>query len=427
MTINSDSIKNAKVKKAINNLIFKQSFFSSIILQQKIVEDNTMPTFSVDGTTLRYNDEFANSLKHEEICAVIIHEVLHLVLLHHCRMGNRDHKLFNMAADYAINPQIVNAFDSVKFPYKLPKGCLIDSRFNNMNAEDIYRILEKEKKDKKDKPGNQGQPKPGDSKGKPGGETKDDSNSPGQPSGNNGDKPSNEEPTSFGEFTQAKDIQVAEETIKIQTKQAANLSKACGQTPLGGILDIIEEAQKPRYDWRETLARFVSEICAKDYTFNRANPRHLSRGIILPTLYSRTFGKVIVLVDSSGSMFREIAALLNEITSCFEMMSEDNQKCELTVIYCDAQVNGIQTFTAGDDIKLEVRGGGGTALAPGFDYIRDKLNDECECCFILTDGYVSDIHKINQANPPYACFWGMTCANNNFNPIFGEKFQIISI
>ncbi len=402
MKTNSDSIKNLKVKKAVSGLIFSQSFFSSIILQQKIIEDNSMPTFSVDGTTLRYNDEFANSLTHENLQFVLIHEVLHLVLLHHCRMGNRNHKIFNMAADYAINPQLVAA------GFKTPKGVLLDSRFSNLNAEDIYKILyEEDKKKKKD-----GKSDEDKQEGKP------SDKSGGQPSDNPGDTPS------FGEFSPAQDIQTSEETIKIQVTQAINLAKACGQLPGSNLIQIIEEAHKPVYNWAETLSRFLSEVCAKDYSFTRANKRFLHRGIILPTLDGQTTGKIVIAIDVSGSIQSgEISIMVNEVKSCLDCLLDDKGGVEIAVMYFDTKIQNVQIFD-NTDVKPEIRGGGGTDIGCVFKYIDDNPEyQDCAACIVMTDGY----GPVGNLIPDYPVIFMLNMNNPSFLPGFGEVHKFNNI
>ena len=91
------TIKHNKVRDAVNNIIQNHAFYATILMQQNIIEDNSSknPTFYVDGKNLAYNSKFADSISFDEVKGVLIHEVMHLVLLHHCRMGKRDSKIWN--------------------------------------------------------------------------------------------------------------------------------------------------------------------------------------------------------------------------------------------------------------------------------------------------------------------------------------------
>jgi predicted metal-dependent peptidase len=370
------NIKNKKVRDGINSLILSHPFFASILLQQEVVEDNNMPTFAVDGKALFYNDDFANALNHDQTRAVLAHEVLHIVLLHHCRLGKRDPKLFNEAADLAINPELEKA------GFKLPRDIkdkdgkvifdkpLIDPRFDNMSAEDIYRILEKEQKQNGgggNNKGGAGQNPPGNNKPSPG--------------GNKG--------SSFGDVIAAKNPAQQEKETKVQINQAESFSKMCGKNPYN-IERLIQNNKSEIHDWREIVNRFVSEAYPKDYSWNKPNKRFLQRGIILPSLDGKVTGKFVIACDTSGSVGNsELRGMVSEIYNCLETILEDNPNIELPIIYCDAQVHSVDILTDTND-KTIPRGGGGTSFLPVFEYIKnDKTGifDGIKGLIYITDGY----------------------------------------
>jgi predicted metal-dependent peptidase len=57
------------------------------------------------------------------------------------------------------------------------------------------------------------------------------------------------------------------------------------------------------------------------------------------------------------------------------------------VVYCDAQVAGVDEYTP-EDFPVTIRsvGGGGTSFKPVFDWIDTNAIDP-ECVVYLTDGY----------------------------------------
>ena len=59
--------------------------------------------------------ETIEDLAPKELEAVLAHEVLHCALGHHCRRGERDPKLWNEAADLAINSILVANGGSASF------------------------------------------------------------------------------------------------------------------------------------------------------------------------------------------------------------------------------------------------------------------------------------------------------------------------
>jgi predicted metal-dependent peptidase len=67
-----------------------------------------------------------------------MHELLHVVFLHFARMEGRDHKKWNYATDYAINLLLNNKEVTSTLVLKMPKGGLLDPKYRNMSAEQIY-------------------------------------------------------------------------------------------------------------------------------------------------------------------------------------------------------------------------------------------------------------------------------------------------
>src|SRR5215467_7768883 len=126
-----------KLTRARTQLLLNQPFFGTLCLRLKLIS-GPVPTMATDGRRIVYDPAFVNSLPPAELEAVLAHEVLHCALGHHCRRGQRDPRLWNEAADLAINPLLVaNGFS-------LPAGALIDPDFDNLSAEEIYaRLLQK--------------------------------------------------------------------------------------------------------------------------------------------------------------------------------------------------------------------------------------------------------------------------------------------
>lgn len=464
------TIQNKKVRDAVNNIIQNHAFYATILMQQNIKEDNSAknPTFYVDGKNLGYNSKFADSLTFDEVKGVLAHEIMHLVLLHHARMGKRDPHIYNIAADHVINNQLI------KDGFVLPKGLYNDPKFAGMNVEQVYRILYLEqikKQAEQDKKNREKQENNSDSSDSMAGagdndedsdsdnneseDSKNSENSDNQEdveendsgsdsdnsdegdeensdsSDNNGGDEEKEvgsddnegegeenKPVTFGEIRPALDDN-AEETAKIQSKQAIAIAKVAGEMPGNSIIEMIENSYKPKFNWREIINQFVSEITQKDYSFENPDRRFLQNGIILPDFYSKAPANIVVAIDTSGSVnLDEVRAMVEETRHCLDIMSEDKENATLTVLYFDHMIQGVEVFESGSDIKPNPKGGGGTAYSPIFKYIQD--NDiKCDGLICVTDGYCDDFGPII---PEYKTFWGITVVYNDFRPPFGEKF-----
>src|SRR5215470_5300790 len=125
-----------KLLRARVQLLFKQPFFATLCLRLKLIPA-TVPTMATNGKVIYYNSAFVESITQEELEGVLAHEVLHCALAHHCRRGQRKKRLWNIAADYAINPLVL------KNGLVLPAGALISPEYEGLCAEQIYdRILQ---------------------------------------------------------------------------------------------------------------------------------------------------------------------------------------------------------------------------------------------------------------------------------------------
>jgi predicted metal-dependent peptidase len=361
------------LQKAINALLFNQPFFAGVLLRQEIVATDKIQTAAVNGKTLKYNPEYIETLRHEEIVGLLAHEVMHLTLLHHTRMKGRDAEKWNKATDYVINQTLIDE------GFVLPSGALLSSAYNGKSAEEVYRLL------------------------------------PDEPKGGNGQGKGDSKP-SFGEVEEAEgDAQEAEETAKVQTKQAEAQAKACGKLP--AFLERAIANAPQTLDWQETLARFVQETVQRDSNWQMPSRRLLSQGLILPGLYSKAPGNIVFAADTSGSMREEdISKVCAELLAAIQSIAEQGSEAELLAIYCDSAVQHVETLTANDTPKP--KGGGGTDFRPPFDYIQQHGIAPCALVY-FTDG---DCYSF-PTEPSYPVLW--VCIGNyrTFNPPFGEVIK----
>jgi predicted metal-dependent peptidase len=103
-----------------------------------------VPTMATDGVRLFVNPEFSASLDFLGKIFVIIHEIYHCILLHMQRGEGFDLNLFNMAADYEVNPLIVDTTDDFSEDFVKNKiHGLYEAKYLNVPVEEIYRDLQK--------------------------------------------------------------------------------------------------------------------------------------------------------------------------------------------------------------------------------------------------------------------------------------------
>lgn len=379
-----------RVTKARANLVLDAPFFGSLSLRLTLKEDQSCKTAWVDGKAMGYNPEFIKSLSMDELKGVIAHEVMHLACCHHTRMQARDAQKWNAAGDYAIN----SILEESKFV--LPKGRLRESQFDGKSAEEIYNLIPNQNGNGQGNQGTNGQ-----------GQGQD--NDPGQ---------CGEVKPFPGENGQASESELAqaEGEAKIAVTQAATQAKACGKLP-GAIAKLVDSLVNPKVAWQDVLRRFVQQSARNDYSWSRPNRRFIANGLYLPSLHSQDLGKIVLAIDTSGSIGEnDLIQFASELTAILE----EFPSCEVQVIYCDAQVNYVQVYQYADlPLQLTIHGGGGTRFSPVFDHV-DAEGETPTCLIYLTDLQCSDYPEYA---PSYPVLW-VTTEDHYRAPYFGEVIEM---
>ena len=134
-----DRLITARVQLLLNN-----GFFGNLATRLELQEASSWcPTAATDGRSIFFNEEFLYSLSSKEQNALMLHEVLHMALLHVTRRQSRDPPIWNIAADIVVNDLIER---NTSFP--LPEGAITDRRFQDKSVEYIYEALLKSNKKK---------------------------------------------------------------------------------------------------------------------------------------------------------------------------------------------------------------------------------------------------------------------------------------
>lgn len=98
-----------RIQDVMVNLLLKQPFYGYAAAAVTPVESKEIPTISmsaIPSPKLIYNREWYEGLKDEHAVGVIIHELLHLILLHPVRRNGRDYGLWTIACDMAVNEHV---------------------------------------------------------------------------------------------------------------------------------------------------------------------------------------------------------------------------------------------------------------------------------------------------------------------------------
>lgn len=399
------------IAKARNQIISTDPFFATLILSLTVKEDSGVEAMATNGIEIIYNPAFVESLTLDECKGVLAHEAFHCAMLHHLRREGRDPERWNIACDYAINDILV------KSGFVLPKGALIDKQYEDMGAEVIYGRLNHNS-------GSNSQPNSNangqvDNKGKGSG-----GKAPAWGRVNDYDPHVKDSTGRAPTTTEIEQNAVDWNVISKQAKKSANLAKS-GITD--GVSRALQDTHEPRVSWREIISRFIEEVSHNDYSWQRPNLRYVQRGIILPSLQSKTYGQVLIAVDTSGSIGTdEIALMVSEVLGIIELYEEDRGGVQLPVVYCDDTFRGIEWL--GMDDVAQPKGGGCTDYRPVFDWLKEKGEDEGvnpKAIIYLTDGRCRYYPREKDVDVPVV--WCLTEKYRDFKPPFGEVTGLFNV
>ena len=377
----------SKMTAARTSLVLEQPFFGSLALSLKMQPDETHQTAWTDGRSLGYNSAWIETLTHDQVTALIAHEVFHCAMGHPWRRDGRNMKIWNVAADRAINHELTESGFTLPPDVEYPIGDEIGK-----SAEWIFaRLNQDENQDDSNGQGQGNNPQSGNGQGKP------------DPLGEVRDAPT--DPDSDGEPAPS------EQDWKQRAAEAMQQAKMAGKMP-GGLARDIQNAIKARVDVRSLLLRFFSDRTNSDYSWSRPNARYIAQGLYLPALESKELGEVAIMVDTSGSVD---AVSLQYARAIVESVIEECSPSAVTVYYFDSKVASVDRFERGESLTWKPQGGGGTDFCPALDAIDKDGNAVCIVCITDLDGTLPD------TPPAMPVIW--LCTTDNVAP-FGETVPL---
>jgi predicted metal-dependent peptidase len=376
-----------------------------------------------DGTLL-INEDFLDALKPSQVCYLLAHCVLHPALLFFDRKQGRHPKLWNTSHDHAIN-LIIN--EMVDAQCEMLPGTILDQRFKNWSAEEIYDDLLKDTvlinlvSDKTGQPDQKPQQKPGQGKKPPQQNKKGQQgrgNLPGlnpyqqqqqnlppeQQKGPGTSGNDNQDPTQdplFGDCDEdacdSHEGQKASEgdpasqhrleqewkTALVSSLKMHEDEKGQGNLPLG-LSRWIDEILEPRIDWKEQLSRWLGENGKRtDYTFQRPSRRSESVGQYMPSQKKYGIAEVTIFMDTSGSIDK---VQLKEGCAEVQGICED-LGIGVRVFVIDAAVHQDLKIDDAFELMQNLNGGGGSDFCPGFEVLQKEGYNGVVVAF--TDGMIT--------------------------------------
>ena len=348
-------------------------------------EETWCATAATDGYHIVVNKAFLASLTEDETCFVLAHELLHCVFGHADRRHDRTVVTWNCATDYAINQILVDV------GMNMPRIGLYSPSFRGMAAETIYGLLQ----------GKAGlgapvsHPAPGSGQGLGDSariihdQLSADQRDEQVPRG--GWCQQVEPGSHAGSRLDPGELPTELERQRIRQGLAASLRGQLHGRVGAMAEEEIRAGARPAITWEDLLSRFVTGIRRSDYRMYPFNKKHIHRGLYLPSVGAPGPQRLIVALDTSGSISGELAGqLVSEVDSL-----RSATECGLTLIQCDAVVTSVREFDAWEpsvlagDGSFVMTGRGGTDFRPVFEWIEKDVEEalEPDAVIYLTDGY----------------------------------------
>jgi len=358
-----------KLTTARIGLLLRAPFFGNLATRLELVNaDSWCQTAATNGRKFYYNCEFVNKLKPKELEFLFGHEVLHTVYDHMGRCGpDRDPMLFNCAADFCVNADLIEQRIGDKIT-----PCLYDAKYKGWSAEEVYddlyenaekinveeliEALVDEHLDEQEGQGNQD----------------DDNNKDGNKEGKGRPKMSEEERRQIRDEVREAVLQAAQAT-------------GAGNLP-SGVKRLIKDLTQPVIDWRELLQQQVQSIVKDDFSWMRPSRRGWNMDAVMPGMIPGDKIEVHIALDQSGSISEEDSkAFLSEIKGIMEAYDEYT----VHVWSFDTEVYNHQVFSSenlDNILQYEPMGGGGTDFECNWTYMKEH-DIQPKKFIMFTDGY----------------------------------------
>jgi predicted metal-dependent peptidase len=381
MTVHAEEARRISAQRM--RMLELHPFWGFLLMQVQIVPDPALPVIVATDCVkhIWYNPDLTRKLDADQLGFALAHEVGHAVYATFERQRGRDHHLWNIATDYAINRIVA----SIPHPsgrgalYKPVQGILLDRRYDGMIAEAIYERILAEAAAAGRGDGRSGRPQPrrvmvaGRAADSHGGEL--DVHLPGGVS--------------------------EEQREELADRVRAAVAYAHAQPNRGDIPgDVARDfgPDRSRVPWQRVFRRFVNAALTKDeYDARRPNRRWATQGFVVPSLAGEQVGTVVVALDTSGSMGADELA-----SACAELRALAREVQDLRLVVADARVQEVVTLD-GLEVWLKrgrAKGGGGTDHRPVFEWIKQSR--------IVPDVFIglTDLFTVlPDRAPPFPVLW----------------------
>lgn len=362
-------------------ILCNNGFYGLLLMHMTFALDENCPTAATDGMKIYFSPKFLEELSDKELDFVMMHEILHVVLQHCLRQGDRDNERFNIACDIVVNSNILLSNDMDLSSISLKGyGALMHiapdgKEGHEYTAEQVYEMLPKSKGHKKKVDC------AGSSMGRAVHKQKkaEQSNSGG----------TWDDHTRWGLYEDddtIRDVWVKRFEDACEAIEIRDPSNNRGLMP-AFAKRMLKELKKPQTDWRTILNEFIQEEVV-DYSFTPPD-RRFDGPFFLPDFNGKedAVENILFMIDTSGSMSDDmITAAYSEVKGAIDQF---DGKLKGWLGFFDAAIIEPKPFESEEEFKvIKPAGGGGTDFQIIFEYvIKYMQNNPPASIIILTDGY----------------------------------------
>ncbi|MBR0414638.1 MAG: hypothetical protein IJI67_06180 [Clostridia bacterium] len=111
-------LSNEKIQEFMKKLLYSRmrilnnnGFYGLLLMHMVFSLDEKTPTACTNGMRIAFNPDFLDRLSDKELDYILMHEILHVVLQHCFRTGERKSEKFNIACDIVVNSNILLSND----------------------------------------------------------------------------------------------------------------------------------------------------------------------------------------------------------------------------------------------------------------------------------------------------------------------------
>jgi hypothetical protein len=164
-----------------------------------------------------------------------------------------------------------------------------------------------------------------------------------------------------------------------------------------------------RPPWEQVLQHWLEGSAPGPRSYYRPSRRGADRTDCVLPGRRREGWTLHVVLDTSGSMLEDLPHVLGSI----QMFCENSGVSDVHIIQCGDELTADQWIPVERLAELNLIGGGGGGLSPGFKRLRE--DPEVSAALIITDTY----EEYPEESPPFDVLWAVI-RNDGFVPPYGS-------